>query len=141
MTRRHPKLKVHRLASHVSASKCCDFSEDKVCKRVADPVGPPGDGSRPQAMLLRSSKRSEISIPNWRHAGKRTRKVFGGHLAPPREATGVSLPRMAVTSAALPPPGRRTAVERRPYRAARRDASPHHVVATERDPPEVGLSL
>ena len=27
-------------------------------------------------------------------------------------------------------------MERRPYRAARRDASPHHAVATERDPPE-----
>ena len=38
---------------------------------MADPAGPPGGGSRPQAMLLSSSKRSEISIPNWRHAGKR----------------------------------------------------------------------
>ena len=71
MTRRHPKFKGHRLASHVSASKCCDFSEDKVCNSLADPVGPPGDGSRPQAMLQRSSKRSDISIPNRRHAGKR----------------------------------------------------------------------
>ena len=47
-------------------------------------------------MLLSSSKRSEISIPNWRHAGKRTRKVLGGHLAPPWEGR----------AAARPPPSR-----------------------------------
>ena len=141
MARRHPKGKGYRLASHVSAFQRSQFSRDKVCNSLADPVGPPGDGSRHRAMLLGSSKRSEISIPNWRREGKRTRKVLGGHLAPPREATGVSLPRMAVTSAALPPPGRRTAVERRPYRAARRDASPHHAVAQEHDPSEAGLSL
>ena len=70
MARRHPKGKGYRLASHVSAFQRSQFSRDKVCNSLADPVGPPGDGSRPQAMLLSSSKRSEISIPNRRHAEK-----------------------------------------------------------------------
>ena len=66
LARRHPKLKGHRLASHVSAFRRSKFSRDKVCKSLADPVGPPGGGSRHRAILQRSSKRSEISIPNRR---------------------------------------------------------------------------
>lgn len=49
-----PQLKRHRLASHMSAFQRCLFSKDKVCKLLTDPVGPPGDGSRPQAMSVPS---------------------------------------------------------------------------------------
>jgi len=83
MARRHPRLKGDRLASHVSAFQRSQFSRDKVCKRSADSVGLPGSGSRHRAMLLRLSKRSEISISNRRPGGgKEYEKVFG------QEATG-----------------------------------------------------
>ena len=78
LARRHPKLKGYRLASHVSAFRRSKFSRDKVCKSLADPVGPPGGGTRRRAMLLRLSKRSEISISNRRPGGgKEHEKVFG----------------------------------------------------------------
>ena len=62
LARQHPKLKGYRLASHVSAFRRSKFSRDKVCKSLADPVGPPGGGSRRRAMVPRLFKRSEISI-------------------------------------------------------------------------------
>ena len=70
LARRHPKLKGYRLASHVSAYRRSKFSRDKVCNSLADPVGPPGGGSRHWAILPHPSERGEISIPNRRHAGK-----------------------------------------------------------------------
>ena len=52
LARRHPKGKGYRLASHVSAFQRSQFSRDKVCNSLADPVGPPGDGSRHRAMSV-----------------------------------------------------------------------------------------
>ena len=69
MARRHPKGKGYRLASHVSAFQRSQFSRDKVCNSLADPVGPPGDGSRPQAILPRPSERDKTSISNRRPGG------------------------------------------------------------------------
>ena len=76
MTRRHPKVKRYRLASHVSAFQRSQFSRDKVCNSLADPVGPPGGGSRRQAMVVAAFlPRQEILYQNQRRKSLKTTRM------------------------------------------------------------------